>query len=357
MRFADWSLPWPVLRLPEYRPVTLGHWSLKKVPQIMQFGYFQEWQGLEEMEALFFDEVTWMSTARDEIDSQAPHVATAFGHVVVMGAGMGVVIYNLLSMPQVERVTLVERDPQVLELLRQSTGFEQWPGAEKLHIEIADALEYRPTQPVDHLYVDIWATAGEAQVIAEMQRIQSQVQARQLGWWGQELHFLDWLNGSEPGLSAYRSWVAELGLPLIERDNPAYIEAVKQVTRSYLYRSHQAHQTGKVAQSPTEIVDMFENWTHPAFVAQLNTSFTLEHASLGTIPLELVSVSNLRETPRQRMFSILFRGPLETPFNQGTFPLKHEALGNASLFLVPVAREADGMHYEAVFNQLVSEKA
>ena len=357
MRFADWSLPWPVLRLPEYHPATLGHWALKKVPQIAQFGYFQEWQNIEEMDALFYNEVTWMSTARDEVDSQAPHVATAFGHVVVMGAGMGVVIYNLLSMPQVERVTLVERDPQVLELLRQSTDFEQWPGAEKLHIEITDALEYLPTQPVDHLYVGIWATAGEAQVIAEMQRIQSQVRARQLGWWGQELHFLDWLNGADPSLSAYRSWAAEIGLPLIEQDNPAYIEAVKQVTQSYFYRSHRLHRTDKVAQSPQDRIGMLENWTHPAIVGQLNTLFTLEHESLGAIPLELVSVSDLRETPRQRMFSIVFRGPLETPFNQGTFPLKHKALGDASLFLVPVAREADGMRYEAVFNRLVSEKA
>lgn len=353
MRFADWSLPWPALRLPEYRPVTLGHWALKKIPLIPQFGYFQEWQGVEEMEALFYDEVTWMSTARDEIDSQAPHVATAFGHVVVMGAGMGVVTYNLLAMPQVGRVTLVEIDPQVIEVLRQSTGFESWPGAEKLCVEIVDGLEYRPAQPVDHLYVDIWPTAGTAQVVAEMQRIQAQVQARQLCWWGQELHFLDWLNGSEPSLAAYRTWAAELGLPLIEQDNPAYIAALKQVTKSYFYRCHQMRKNDAAAQPPAEPVDMLESWTHPAFLGQINTSFVLEHASLGTIPLELVSVSDLRETPRQRMFSILFRGPLETPFNQGTFPLNHEKLGHASLFLVPVARESDGMRYAATFNQLV----
>jgi hypothetical protein len=31
----------------------------------------------------------------------------------------------------------------------------------------------------------------------------------------------------------------------------------------------------------------------------------------------------------------------------------HEKMGNESLFLVPIAREADGFHYEAVFNNLV----
>jgi hypothetical protein len=143
-----------------------------------------------------------------------------------------------------------------------------------------------------------------------------------------------------------------MGLPLIEQSNAAYIDAVKQVTKSYFYRSYCMRRTDKAAQAPT--ADKFEDWTHPAFVEQANSIFTLEHAELGNIPLELISVSDLRETPRQRVYSILFRGPLEMPFNQGTFPLKHETMGNASLFLVPVAREPDGMRYEAVFNQLVS---
>jgi hypothetical protein len=98
---------------------------------------------------------------------------------------------------------------------------------------------------------------------------------------------------------------------------------------------------------------MLEDWTHAAFSKQIHTIFGMEHPQWGNIALELVSVSELRETPRQRMYSILFRGPLEMPFQQGSFPLTHEALGEATLFLVPVAREADGFRYEAVFNQFV----
>ncbi len=98
---------------------------------------------------------------------------------------------------------------------------------------------------------------------------------------------------------------------------------------------------------------MLETWTHPAFLQQINTSFEMKHPECGNIALELVSVSELRETPRQRMYSVLFRGPLELPFQQGSFPLTHTVMGEATLFLVPVAREADGFRYEAVFNQLV----
>jgi hypothetical protein len=98
---------------------------------------------------------------------------------------------------------------------------------------------------------------------------------------------------------------------------------------------------------------MLQDWTHELFAKHVNTNFVVQHPSLGDVTLELVAVSELRETPRQRMFSLVFRGPLEQPLEQGLRPLSHEAMGNDELFLVPIAREADGFRYEAVFNNLV----
>ena len=230
------NFPWTGLCIPIYRPVNIGNWSLKKVKQVAQFGYFQDWQGQGDIDVLNFCEQTWMSNARDEVDSQTPHIAAAFGHTVLMGAGMGIALFNLLSKPVVTQVTLIEHDPQVIDLLRQSTNFESWPGIGKLRIEISDALTYLPDQPVDHLYADIWAAPGEPQSIPDMQKIQANVRAGQVGWWGQELLFLDWLAGETPTAEKYSAWAAELGLPLIEQDNPAYIPAIEQVSRSYCYR-------------------------------------------------------------------------------------------------------------------------
>src|SRR5262249_9501052 len=148
-----------------------------------------------------------------------PHVAAAFGHTVLMGAGMGIALFNLLSKPDVTCVTLIERDPQVIELLRQSTDFEAWPGVGKLRIEITDALAYLPDLRVDHVYADIWARPGEPQSIPDMQKIQTNVRASQVGWWGQELLFLDWLAGETPTVENYSDWADELGLPLLEQNN------------------------------------------------------------------------------------------------------------------------------------------
>ena len=98
---------------------------------------------------------------------------------------------------------------------------------------------------------------------------------------------------------------------------------------------------------------MLSDWTHAAFVENQNTSFVVEHPQWGNVTLELVHVSELRETSRQRMFSLVFRGPLDQPLEQGMYPISHEKMGTESLFLVPIAREADGFEYEAVFNNLV----
>jgi hypothetical protein len=72
-----------------------------------------------------------------------------------------------------------------------------------------------------------------------MQRIQANVRASRVGWWGQELLFLDWLAGKTPTMEIYSAWADDLDLPLIEQDNPAYPAAVEQVSRSYCYRMFQ----------------------------------------------------------------------------------------------------------------------
>lgn len=255
------TLPWPELKIPSYRPVTLDRWSLRKCEHLPQMGYFQDRQGAGDVYALLQNGESWMSTAWDEIESQAPHVAAARGHVVVMGAGMGVVLYNILLKTEVERVTLIERDPLVIDLLRQVTDLDKWVGIEKLRIEVIDAFDYQPCQLVDHLYVDIWAKPGDPQALSHTQQIQKQVHAETVGWWTQEIEFLYWLErngyGSSPTLEQYREWAEDIGLPLIEQDSPAYLACILQVARSYCYRM--------VLQRLSQAVDptLWDNAVHP----------------------------------------------------------------------------------------------
>ena len=46
-------------------------------------------------------------------------------------------------------------------------------------------------------------------------------------------------------------------------------------------------------------------------------------------------------------FSAQFRGPVEPLLPQGTYAIHHVDLGEFPLFIVPVGRDGDGVHYEA----------
>ncbi len=98
---------------------------------------------------------------------------------------------------------------------------------------------------------------------------------------------------------------------------------------------------------------MLKNWTQELFEQNLNTYFEVDNPAVGDVNLELLSVTPLVSSPAVMAFSVLFRGPLDQSFGQGMLPVCHARMGQAELFLVPVAREADGMRYEAVFNRLV----
>jgi hypothetical protein len=52
-------------------------------------------------------------------------------------------------------------------------------------------------------------------------------------------------------------------------------------------------------------------------------------------------------------FSLIFDGPQDPVLQQRIYPMKHEALGDLALFIVPVLKEGSSeCQYQAVFNRL-----
>jgi hypothetical protein len=243
---SAWNLPWPELDIPPYREASLDGWSIRRLNLIPQAGYFRAAHHIRSQYTLLADETTWMSTAPMEIESNAPHVAAANDHTVVMGAGMGLTLYNILRKPDVKKVTLVEICPTAIELLQKAADIESWAGFEKLTIETTDAFEYQPSESVDHLYVDIWPALGDEQAVAQTQQIQRRVKADSVGWWGQEIAFLHWLGERPPTLKRYQAWAREIDLPLIEQGNPEYMTCIGQVAQSVFYRTVRYREEGLI---------------------------------------------------------------------------------------------------------------
>jgi hypothetical protein len=81
------------------------------------------------------------------------------GHVVIAGLGMGLALYNALLRPTVRRVTVLDRDPEVVALF-EAIRDPDWPCADRFRIEQADARIWRLPAPVDYLYADIWENSA-----------------------------------------------------------------------------------------------------------------------------------------------------------------------------------------------------
>ena len=52
----------------------------------------------------------------------------------------------------------------------------------------------------------------------------------------------------------------------------------------------------------------------------------------------------------RKQFRLLFRGPGEVRLEQATYTFRNQDVGEFLLFIVPVAADASGVRYEAVFS-------
>lgn len=83
-----------------------------------------------------------------------------------------------------------------------------------------------------------------------------------------------------------------------------------------------------------------------AFESQQGSTFTLPFDDGLVVNLTLETI----ETKSAERFTLCFHGPPEHPLRQATYLMDHEVLGRLGIFLVPIAQDANGFQYEAVFN-------
>jgi len=93
--------------------------------------------------------------------------------------------------------------------------------------------------------------------------------------------------------------------------------------------------------------------TFQALTENLNTKFHIPVNDSQRVELELAEISELKQTPRNEEFAIVFRGPKEAFLGQGMRSLEHDQLGKFDLFIVPIRDDDKGYYYEAVFNRFL----
>lgn len=104
----------------------------------------------------------WMSLTPMEVFSLRPGINLARGHTVVAGLGLGWTLVEALEKPAVTRVTLVERDAELVTWLLPAIRARLSPAAaaKPCDVVVGDAREVLPTLTADVALVDIFPHYG-----------------------------------------------------------------------------------------------------------------------------------------------------------------------------------------------------
>jgi hypothetical protein len=223
---------------PLYRPLESGAWRLVIGGTVLCPGYPDGVKPVQGVIALLRGSNTWMSLTPLECESQILGVEAAAGHVVIMGLGMGWVAAETALRESVSRVTIVERDPEVIALHRALDLFARLPGdaGEKVRIVEASAYDWRPDQPVDLLMPDIWLHLVEGDRVPEVRRMQDNVGAKAIYFWGQELEIARHAAAAGRRLDAggVAATVRDFALPLVMPEHIDYPAMIRAAARQWM---------------------------------------------------------------------------------------------------------------------------
>jgi hypothetical protein len=216
----------PGLFVPEYRPMQSGEWELRQTANILAQGYWGPPALIPCISALIRNGDVWMSITPMELESQAIGIAEARGHVVIFGLGMGWAAAATALSDAVTAVTVVEFDPAVIALHRELDVFAQLPpeAQAKLRIEQGDAYAWRSREPVDLLMPDIWLPLVSDGRVKEVRRMQDNVRADAIYFWGQEMEIARHAVAAGRAIddAGIAATVADFGLPLAGLGSPDY---------------------------------------------------------------------------------------------------------------------------------------
>jgi len=101
----------------------------------------------------------WMTVTPNEINTMKKAINTAFGNTLTFGLGLGYYTYMVSEKDNVDTVTVIERDKDVISLF-ESKILPQFGNRHKVHVICADAFDFADSElksgEYDHIFTDLW---------------------------------------------------------------------------------------------------------------------------------------------------------------------------------------------------------
>jgi hypothetical protein len=156
----------------------------------------------------------WMSDTPDERRDMLGVVRAVqrYGtnrRVLVGGLGMGTLLVPLLRTPHVERVVVVEIDPDVVRLVEpQIRAHVGKADAVKLEVVRDDVFEYQTKEVFDVIWFDIWPDicADNWEGMKRLHRRYARRLRRETGWELMDSWKRDWCRSQNTGRSWRSGW-------------------------------------------------------------------------------------------------------------------------------------------------------
>ncbi|MBP1920969.1 hypothetical protein [Youngiibacter multivorans] len=140
-----------------------------------------------EMPSLKEGNITWMSPAPSEIISMGDGVEKGTGKCLTMGLGIGLLPYLWLLKDEVESVTVIEHNKDVIDLFNKVI-LPQFNTSKSLEIIHGDAFEYFTDEFLnrfDYAYIDFWES-NEDGLVDYIRLMEKKVTLPHIDFWIEE---------------------------------------------------------------------------------------------------------------------------------------------------------------------------
>lgn len=129
----------------------------------------------------------WMSVTFNEIFSMQPAVYEARGRVLTLGCGLGYYAYMAAVKPEVESVTVVERDGGIIDFFEQKVLPRFGAVKEKIRVVKADAFDFMPEVrdgEYEYCFADIWNGIREEEPYYALRKLcGSEFRGMKMAYW------------------------------------------------------------------------------------------------------------------------------------------------------------------------------
>ena len=156
----------------------------KEGRQIPQIGFFDK----EFMfPAVLENDRIWMTITPNEIETMKDAVDGAFGNVLTFGLGLGYYAYMVSEKENVESVTIVDMNEDVIQLFKKYV-LPQFKNAHKIKIIKADAFEYAQKHmsngKYDFVFTDLWHDVSDGiDMYLKMKKVEEQHPNTVFSYW------------------------------------------------------------------------------------------------------------------------------------------------------------------------------